>query len=100
MEKSLEARMERVKEWLVGIWLFREPNKTPRWCGTFVYRGYYYDVSAKHSALSAVKAVEKRVMDLEKAYAKSTRKEKPAQAGKLAKKGTASRKKSGAGKKR
>lgn len=70
--------MERVKEWLVGIWLFREPNKTPRWCGTFVYRGHYYDVSAKHSALSAVKAVEKRVKDLEKAYAKSVRKEKPA----------------------
>ena len=84
--------MERVKEWLVGIWLFREPGKTPRWCGTFVYRGYYYDVSAKHSALSAVKAVEKRVKDLEKAHAKATRKKKPT------KKRLTSRK-SGAGKK-
>lgn len=86
--------MERVKEWLVGIWLFREPNKTPRWCGTFVYRGYYYDVSAKHSALSAVKAVEKRVKDLEKAHAKAARKEKPT------KKRVASRKKSRAVKKK
>ncbi len=68
--------MERVKEWLVGIWLFREPNKTPRWCGTFVYRGHYYDVSAKHSAVSAVKAVEKRVKDLEKAHIDSLRKVK------------------------
>ena len=84
--------MERVKEWLVGIWLFREPNKTPRWCGTFVYRGYYYDVSAKHSALSAVKAVEKRVNDLEKAHAKSIRKQKPT------KKQPPFKKKSGAGK--
>lgn len=66
--------MERVKEWLVGIWLFREPGKTPRWCGTFVYRGYYYDVSAKHSALSAVKAVEKRVKDLEEAHAEASKK--------------------------
>ena len=66
--------MERVKEWLVGIWLFREPGKTPRWCGTFVYRGHYYDVSGKHSAVSAVKAVEKRVKDLEKAHAASLRK--------------------------
>jgi hypothetical protein len=70
MEKSLEMRMERVKEWLVGIWLFREPNKTPRWCGTFVHNGLYYDVSGKHTAVSAVKAVEKRVKDLEKALAK------------------------------
>ncbi len=69
--------MERVKEWLVGIWLFREPNKTPRWCGTFVYRGHYYDVSAKHSALSAVKAVGKRVKDLEKAHTRTVRKVKP-----------------------
>ena len=73
--------MERVKEWLVGIWLFREPGKTPRWCGTFVYRGYYYDVSAKHSALSAVKAVEKRVKDLEKRHVKATRKKKPPKKG-------------------
>lgn len=76
MEKSLEARMERVKEYLVGIWLFREPMRKPRWCGTFVYRGHYYDVSGKHSALSAVKAVEKRVKDLEKAHAASMRKAK------------------------
>ena len=68
--------MERVKEWLVGIWLFREPGKTPRWCGTFVYRGHYYDVSAKHSAMSAVKAVEKRVKDLEKAHTDPLRKVK------------------------
>jgi len=86
--------MERVKEWLVGIWLFREPGRTPRWCGTFVYRGYYYDVSAKHSALSAVKAVEKRVKDLEKTHAKATRKKKPT------KKRPVLRKKSGTGKKR
>lgn len=71
MEMTLEARMERVKEWLVGIWLFREPGRTPRWCGTFVHRGYYYDVSGKHSAVSAVKAVEKRVKALEKAHAAS-----------------------------
>lgn len=76
MEKSLEARMERVQEWLVGIWLFREPGKTPRWCGTFVYRGHYYDVSGKHSAVSAVKAVEKRVKDLEKAHIEALRKPK------------------------
>ncbi len=68
--------MERVKEWLVGIWLFREPNRKPRWCGTFVYRGHYFDVSGKHSAVSAVKAVEKRVADLEKAHAASLRKVK------------------------
>ncbi len=68
--------MERVKEYLVGIWLFREPMKTPRWCGTFVYRGHYYDVSGKHSAVSAVKAVEKRVKDLEKAHASAQRKVK------------------------
>ena len=92
--------MERVKEWLVGIWLFREPNKTPRWCGTFVYRGHYYDVSAKHSAVSAVKAVEKRVKDLEKAHAKSARKEKPAPSGKPAKKRSSSRKKSRVAKKK
>lgn len=92
--------MERVKEWLVGIWLFREPNKTPRWCGTFVYRGHYYDVSAKHSALSAVKAVEKRVKDLEKAHTKSARKEKPAKAVKRAKKPSSPGKKSRAAKKK
>lgn len=76
MEKSLEERMERVKEWLVGIWLFREPRKTPRWCATFVHHGHYYDVSGKHSAVSAVKAVEKRVEDLEKAHTGSLRKAK------------------------
>ncbi len=68
--------MERVKEWLVGIWLFREPRKTPRWCATFVHHGHYYDVSGKHSAVSAVKAVEKRVEDLEKAHTGSLRKAK------------------------
>lgn len=66
--------MERVKDYLVGIWLFREPMKTPRWCATFVYRGHYYDVSGKHSAVSAVKAVEKRVKDLEKSHAASLKK--------------------------
>lgn len=76
MEKSLEARMERVKEYLVGVWLFREPMRTPRWCGTFVYRGHYYDVSGKHTAVSAVKAVEKRVQDLEKAHYAALRKSK------------------------
>lgn len=68
--------MERVKDYLVGIWLFREPMKTPRWCATFVYRGHYYDVSGKHSAVSAVKAVEKRVKDLERSHAASLKKSK------------------------
>ena len=76
MGQGLEERMLRIKESLVGIWLFREPLRTPRWCATFVYRGHYYDVSGKHSPLSAVKAVEKRVKDLDKANAAPLKKEK------------------------
>lgn len=63
-EISLDDQLERVKRYLIGIWLFREPNKKPKWCGTFAYRGHYYDVSGRKDAMSAAKAVEKAVKDL------------------------------------
>jgi hypothetical protein len=54
---SLEDRLARVDDALIGLWRFRERGRPARWCATYVKDGFYYDVSGKANPAQAVDAV-------------------------------------------
>ena len=63
---TFEEKINRIDEYLVGIWKFRQPNKKPLWCATFVYKGYYYDVPGNNDILVTLDEVHKKILRLKR----------------------------------
>jgi len=57
---TLAKRIEKIDN-LIGIWRFRELNKKPVWCATFVIDGYYYDVYGTYSVIETLDMVEQKI---------------------------------------
>lgn len=41
---NLEKKWDRVQEWIIGIWRFRQKGKPIRWAATYCFDGCYYDI--------------------------------------------------------
>ncbi len=63
---EIKEKIDKVDEYLVGLWRFREPNKKPIWCATFVFNGFYYDVLGNKDILVTLDQVYKKVQRLKK----------------------------------
>lgn len=54
---TLQQKMKRVENHMIGLWRFRVWDKTPLWCCTFSYRGRYNDTEGKETVEEALDAV-------------------------------------------
>ena len=63
---TLEERFERVEGNLIGIWRFRQRGQQVKWCATYVYGGYYYDVEGKSTVDEALNAVHRNLTAMKK----------------------------------
>ncbi|HEU4716191.1 MAG TPA: hypothetical protein VFU15_00070 [Bacteroidia bacterium] len=67
-KETLESRIKKADEYLVGLWKFRERGKRPVWCTTFLYQGYYYDTPGKNSPEAALDALIEKMEKLKKKH--------------------------------
>ncbi len=44
ISETLDEKIAKMDQNLLGIWRFREEKKKSFWCITFVHDGYYYDL--------------------------------------------------------
>ncbi|ANQ48189.1 hypothetical protein MY04_0807 [Flammeovirga sp. MY04] len=44
---SLEEKLERVDDHIIGIWKFKRRGMSPKWCATYCWEGEYYDIEGK-----------------------------------------------------
>jgi hypothetical protein len=49
VSESLDEKIAKMDEKLLGIWRFREEKKMSFWCITFVHDGFYYDLQSTTS---------------------------------------------------
>ena len=56
-----------VEPYIIGLWRFREARSARRWCATYCYRGYYYDVADCATLDDAVNEVRAGLLRLRRA---------------------------------
>lgn len=64
-KSSLEVKFKNVEENLIGLWRFKKVDSNIKWCATFEYKGFYYDVEGYSNPHRTLEAVHKRLLELE-----------------------------------
>ncbi|SNR80672.1 hypothetical protein SAMN04488009_0169 [Maribacter sedimenticola] len=65
---SLEDKFKKVENNLIGLWRFKRINENTKWCATFEFKGFYYDVEGYSTPHKTLNAVYKRLEELDKNY--------------------------------
>lgn len=67
---TTKEKIERIDEYIVGLWKFRQSNKKPLWFATYIFNGYYYDVHGKKDLDETLDIVYKRINALKRGKSK------------------------------
>ena len=59
--ESSDMLFEQLQENIIGIWLFRRPQETSKWCITFEVAGMYFDVEGYEDISDALKAAKENL---------------------------------------
>ncbi len=63
--ESLDEKIAKMADSLLGIWRFREEKKKFFWCITFVHDGYYYDLQGTPSMPDTLDMAFKKLSKLQ-----------------------------------
>jgi hypothetical protein len=63
---TLEDKFDKVKDHLIGVWRFREANRKIRWCATYEFNGYYYDVDGFENVADTLSSVHRNLQGLKR----------------------------------
>jgi len=62
--ETLDEKIAKMDENLLGIWRFREDKKKSFWCVTFVHDGFYYDLQGTTSVPETLDMAYKKLTKL------------------------------------